>query len=325
MERKSNIFWGVILVAAGLLFLANNLDWLHFSWSFVEIAKFWPILLILAGISAFFDEKKSVFNTTSALLIALSIPLAVFSLVYKGAKELKNEIKEEFHSNLEFDDEPFDPSDKAVNKDVQHFSVDGINANEVELNLKGGAAKFTLEKTDSKLFEADAILHRGKYSLTEDTQDGKKVIDFEMQKTKWQNGEWNSENNKNKVNLKMNTNPIWDVDIKFGAGDIDFDFSEYKIKQLDIETGAAEVDIKLGDKVDDVNVEVSSGAASVSLQVPKSVACRIKVDGVLNDKNFEGFTKVDNNTWESDGYSKASKKINIDLESAIAALKVSRY
>jgi hypothetical protein len=326
MERKSNIFWGIILVAVGVLFLANSLDWLNFNWSFVQIAKFWPVLLILAGISAFLNNKKSIFNTTSALLIAFSIPLAIFSFVYKETKDWGNGIKDDFHSHFEFDDdEPFNPTDTVSNKDVQHFSVDGVSQNEVELNLRGGAAQFTLAKTDSKLFEADATLRRGKYSLTEDTQDGKKVIDFEMKKVKWGGDEWNDNNNKNKVNLKMNPNPIWDVDIRFGAGDIDFDFSEYKIKRLDIETGAAEVDVKLGDKIDDVEVEVSSKAASINILVPKSVACRIKVDGVLSDKNFDGFTKVDNDTWESEGYSNASKKINIDLDSAIAALKVSRY
>jgi hypothetical protein len=327
MERKSNIFWGVVLVAVGILFLANSLDWFEFNWSFVQVAKFWPVLLILAGVSAFFNDKKSIFNTTSALLIAFSIPLAIFSIVYKGAKDWKNDIKEEFRGNIDFDDndEPFDPADTVANKNTQNFVVDNANVNEVELNLRGGAAQFTLEKTDAKLFEAEAAVRKGRYSLTEDTQDGKKVIDFEMKKAKWGKGDWDGDNNRNKVKLKMNQNPIWDVDVKFGAGDIDFDFSEYKIKRLDIETGAAEVDVKLGDKVEEVDVEVSSGAAAVKLQVQKGVGCRIKLDGILNDKNFDGFTKVDNDTWETEGYSKSTKKINIDIESAIAELKVSRY
>jgi hypothetical protein len=38
--------WGITLVVMGALFLANNLGWLDFD----RLARFWPVLLIAAGV-----------------------------------------------------------------------------------------------------------------------------------------------------------------------------------------------------------------------------------------------------------------------------------
>lgn len=330
MDKKANIFWGVLLVVVGFLFLANSLDWVNFTWTFREVARFWPVLLILAGVAAFLNEKKSVYNATSALLIAFAIPLAIFSWVSRGVDRIKNEISDEIHIDLDDDDNnnTDDSSDTLKGDRVkQYFMVDKSgDVSEVKLNLKGGAAEFDLTTTDTKLFEADALLDIGRYTMTEDNQDGKKVIDFEMKKRKSDNGHWDfGDNKKNNVNLKLNTAPIWDIDLGFGAGEVDFDLSPFKVKKLDVETGAASIDVKLGDKLENAEVKVKSGAASVKLEVPKSVGCRINIDGALNDKNFIGFVKVDDDTWESEGYANATKKIKIELESGLSELKVTRY
>lgn len=43
--RRNGLFWGSILILAGVLLLLNNLGYLGGFWRF-----FWPLLLILLGL-----------------------------------------------------------------------------------------------------------------------------------------------------------------------------------------------------------------------------------------------------------------------------------
>lgn len=60
-KRISNVYWGVVLVLGGAIFLARNLGLFdfYFSWR-----RYWPVLLILFGIGwivkSFAENSKRV-------------------------------------------------------------------------------------------------------------------------------------------------------------------------------------------------------------------------------------------------------------------------
>lgn len=333
MERKSNIFWGAILIVLGFLFLGTNLNWFELNWSFRKIAQFWPIMLILAGVAAFFNHKKSIYNATSALLIAFAIPLGIFTCVDDGVREVKNEISDGI--NIDIDDFDDDDDNYSSNSDTtvgdrnkQYFAVEmAPEVKEATLKLGGGAAEFDLEESPNRLFEATTLLSfKTGYTLEEETNDGKKIINFSMKDKKGKDFNFGDDNKiDNDVLLKLSTAPVWNIDMGIGAGELDFDFTNYKIKKLDIETGAASIDIKLGDKQDKVDVDIESGVASVKIKVPESVGCEIKMDGALNAKDFDNFEKIKSGLWQTKGFDKATKKIYLNVDSGLSSLKVDRY
>lgn len=47
-KRITDIYWGLVFVAAGGFFLARNLGYLEFPFSW---RIYWPVILILIGIS----------------------------------------------------------------------------------------------------------------------------------------------------------------------------------------------------------------------------------------------------------------------------------
>ncbi|CAH0995372.1 hypothetical protein EMA8858_01493 [Emticicia aquatica] len=335
MERKSNIFWGAVLIVVGFLFLGTNLDWFELNWSFRKIAEFWPIMLILAGVAAFLNHKKSIYNATSALLIAFAIPLGIFTCVDDGVRDFKDDLSDGI--NIDIDDFDDDDDDDSSNSDTitndrnkQYFAVEMTpDIKEATLNLKGGAAEFDLEESKNRLFEATTFLQfKGGYTLEEEKKDGGKVIDFGMKDGKGKNFHFNFDEDNNMDNdvlLKLSTAPVWTIDMGIGAGEVDFDLSNYKVKKLNIETGAASIDIKLGDKQDNTAVDINSGVASVKIKVPESVGCEIKMDGALNAKDFDDFEKVGNGVWQTKGFNTATKKITLNVDSGLSSLKVDRY
>jgi hypothetical protein len=333
MERKSNIFWGAILILFGFLFLGINLDWFELNWTFRKIAQFWPILLILAGVAAFFSNKKSIYNATSALLIAFAIPLGIFTCVDDGVKDIKDEISDGINIDIDdFDDEEDDYSSNSDttkgDRNKQYFAVEMTpKVKEATLKLGGGAAEFDLEESPNRLFEATTFLNfKNGYTLEEETNTENKVINFSMKDKKARDFNFGEEYKiNNNVLLKLSTSPIWNIEMGIGAGELDFDFSNYKVKKLKIETGAASIDIKLGDKQDKVDIDIESGVASVKIKVPESVGCEIKIDGALNAKDFDNFEKIKDGLWQTKGFDKATKKIYLNVDSGLSSLKVDRY
>lgn len=345
MDRKSNIFWGAILIVIGFIFLGSNLDWFHLDWSFHEVARFWPLMLIAAGVAAFLNHKKSIYNATSALLIAFAIPLGLYTCVDDGVHHFKNEVGDGFNIDIDDDDFNFDKDDFNFDDDddndsdshssadtttgdrnKQYFAVEmNSDVKEATLKLGGGAAEFDLEESKNRLFEATTLLSfKNGFTLEEENKSDGKAIDFTM-KGKNKNFNFGHSKMNNDVMLKLNTTPIWTIDMGIGAGEVDFDFTNYKVKKLNLETGAASIDIRLGDKQDDVDVDIKSGVASVKIAVPESVGCEIRMDGALNSKDFDNFEKIRSGVWQTKGYDNASKKIKLDVESGLSSLKVSRY
>jgi hypothetical protein len=330
MERKSNIFWGAILIVLGFLFLGTNFDWFELNWSFREIAQFWPLMLILAGLAAFFSHKKSIYNATSALLIAFAIPLGIFTCVDDGVKNIKDEISEGINIDIDDDEDDYSSNSDTIKGDriKQYFAVELTpEVKEATLKLGGGAAEFDLEESPNRLFEATTFLNfKNGYTLEEESLEGTKIINFSMKAKKAKDFNFGKDNNiNNDVLLKLSTAPVWNIDMGIGAGELDFDFTNYKVKKLDIETGVASVDIKLGDKQDKVDVDIESGVASVKIKVPESVGCEIKMDGALNAKDFDNFEKIKSGLWQTKGFDKAIKKIYLNVDSGLSSLKVDRY
>jgi hypothetical protein len=127
------------------------------------------------------------------------------------------------------------------------------------------------------------------------------------------------------VLFKLNKSPIWNIDLYIGAGEVDYDLSKFKVKRVEIKTGATDVNLKMGDLYPSSTLKIESGVAKINLDVPESSACEIEMDGALNAKNFDGFTKTGNGRWETSNFKTAKNKITIKLESGLSVVDIDRY
>ncbi|QRN85124.1 hypothetical protein JR334_09145 [Clostridia bacterium] len=54
-NKKSNVFGGILLILAGLIFLSSNFNII--PWDFWrDLWKFWPVILILLGLKQLLDK-----------------------------------------------------------------------------------------------------------------------------------------------------------------------------------------------------------------------------------------------------------------------------
>ncbi len=326
MNNKSNLFWGVLLIGLGVLFLGQNLEWFQIHWSFGDIAKYWAILLILAGIAALLHERKTVFNSASAILIAFAIPLALYTCVSDGVGNIKDAIGEDIHIDLD-DDEEEDSTGVRDFEKSQYYKIDWTpETKEATLKLKGGAVAFELlNESKEKLFEAKATMFtKNGFTLVEETQNSSKIIDFQQNGKIKGNIHFDRGDASNKVEVSLNAAPTWNLDLGVGVGKLDFDLEKFKVKTLNLQTGAADVEIKLGNLQQNTDVKVEAGLAKVKFKIPKEVACEVRFEGALNEKELDNFQKVEEGLWRTDNFSSSNKKIKFSIEGGLSSFEIIR-
>lgn len=301
------IFWGVILIILGVLFVLKNLGVLFFSWR--DLIHLWPLLLILWGISLI-PVKDYLKVILSLVVVALAFWL-IQSPDY--GPDWRHNGDRQWHWEWDSDDNssPGAYHEQEFSEEYDSSLVAAI------LKFDGGAGAFRIQGSTDQLIDVDT---RGKatYSMTSKDFDEGREIHIKMK-------EHHGSESRNRMKIEMNPNPVWDMNLDCGAADLDADLSEFKIKTIDLDAGAADINIRLGDLYPDVTVKIDAGASDVDLQVPESVGCVIKVSSVLADRNFPGFNRISNGHFETEGFEEAEKKIYIDIDVAVADVRVERY
>lgn len=325
MNSKS-LFTGGILILLGILFLGKEWGWFHINWH--EISRLWPLLLIYLGLITLLGKSNGSATVITIILLCIAIPTVL-------VRSCQEKVGTAFNRNgihIDMDDNDDDNNDDNDDNNDGDSSFKGSNQKlnspmntdikSASFNFSGGAATFEISGTSKDLIEADADLTFGNISLKKTGDSTNPTIDFALRGKK-NNINFGKDNN-NKINLKLNPSVLWDMNFEFGAGKADFDLREYKVKSLSIKTGLTETDVKLGDKVDNLNVKIESGLTDIEFQIPESVGCRIDIDGGLNEKDFDGFIQK-NGHWETPNFDKSTKKITLNFNGGLQSLKVRRY
>lgn len=317
--KLDRILWGIILLFVGVVLLLENFNVIEFYWR--NVWGFWPIFLIIAGVNILFNRNKS--NLGNIISIGVLVITLGF-LFYRGQQppehdgwfggRFDNEI------NIDMDDE----ENEAVNTERLNFSepYQAGAAKKVVLNISGGGTSFQLDGGTDSLIAAVVEKSRGTFTLKKEMLDSVQTLTFKMQEKK---GKWSMSEGGNDVNFKLNKQPEWDMIMNMGAGDVNFDLSEYKIRTFRFEGGAAALDITMGDLLPIADIIIKTGVADVKIKVPTGAGCRIKSNTGLSSKDFTGFTKLENGDYETPNYSASTKKIFITLDGGLSNFEVSRY
>lgn len=326
--KIDRLIWGILLLFIGGVLLLENFGVIDFYWR--SIWGFWPVFLIIAGLNILFNRNNSQIGSiisVGVLVVALAF------LFYKGQQEpsqsgwwghkFKKDIDITIDDSDNDNDDESDHTDTAFNslKLAEPF-VEAENAKKTVLNISGGGISFNLDGETSELINAQVKKSHGNFSLKKLITDSATVLTFSMddRKSKWKFGE-----NGNDVDFKLNKAANWDILMKLGAGEANFDFADYKVRTFRFDGGAAALDIKFGDLLPITDVIVKSGVADVKIKVPTNSGCRIKTKTGLSAKDFEGFEKLSDGVYETSNYKTSTKKIFINLDGGLSSFEVSRY
>jgi hypothetical protein len=301
MNTKSGyagkLFSGIVLITVGILWLLSSLDIITLSWR--AIWHLWPLIVVWVGISLL-----PIPEIYRLILNMLTLGVGVLMLLLPHADKCDNR---EWEITV------------TQSEEWQTDTIGGSNVcglyDKASLALNVGAGTLTFDTTCLLATSAgnDALT----VLIKSDTNARKaKVI------AKTPPGKYNIDNTHFK--LKLNPTLLWDMDLEIGACSGTIDLSPFKVQDLELNAGATNITVRLGDKVSQVKAEVSAGASDITLEVPKTMQCIIEKETALVSSDFKGFKKQNGQyIAEAEGVSKGT--IFLEIEAGVAQIRVRRY
>jgi hypothetical protein len=297
--RPGRVFWGTAFLVVGALLLVDHFGILSIAWE--SAWKFWPLVLILLGVSLLLGSKP--LRIIALVLAAVFAGLLFYSMsttfwdVHRWGERggwVEREFKEPLNGTL----------DRA------------------SLIFESGAGSFTLADTCGTLFEAATRSVLGTYAVDRDHIDGRERVRLHLEKKPFV---WGFGPGRNIVDMRVNGGPVWDVTFNIGAAHLEFDGTPIKVDRVIVNAGAADINMRLGSRAGESRVKINCGASKVRIAVPASAGCRLRVDAPLSSKHFGEFQKDADGTYRTDNFNEAAVRIDIDIDAGVSSLKIDRY
>lgn len=301
--KSGQIFWGLFFLTLGTLFFLDKYEIINTDFYFIW--NLWPFVFVFIGLMVI--TKDTFVKPIIGALFGAYAGLMVF-----GA--LNNTISGRF-VKAEFDETEL----HSVQKFLEPYD-DGIQF--ADLYLKAGIGICEIRHSTRDLIRGIARgTHTDYYFDTE--KGGNKaniVLNLEKENFRIRNGSV-----KTKLDLQLSDKPVWDLDLEIGAAKAYFDLTDYKIRKIRLKTGATDTKLKLGELYDETHVDVKMGAASLEIKIPREFGCKIDGEMTLIKKDLEDFIKKDDDFYMTKNYDSTNNKIIINVEGAVASLRVVRY
>ena len=299
--KYKNIFWGIVLIAIGILFILKNVNLLHFNW--VMIFQLWPLLLIFWGISIIPVKEYIKF-----ILMLVFLFLGLWFINYNKSylyfgwnfnKETTENWKEQNISEL---------YDSTITR--------------ATLKMDAVAGNYSIAGTTNKLIDFESKGNVGEYKMMVSEEDSNKIVKIGLENNVVRIG--NNEKGNN-TQILLNENPVWTLKFEAGASSVNFDLSKFKVEKIKYEGGASDLNLKLGQLYPMVNIDIEAGASSITIKIPKESGCEFTGDNVLSSKHLDGFTKTDGDAYRTAGFDKAANKIYVNVDAAVSKFSIERY
>lgn len=304
--KLGRLFWGIFFLTAGILFLLRIT--FDYSLTFSDIIDFWPVLLIVLGLS--FILKNEILKTIFIILIGITFGILTFHF---------------FDSAINFfEQDYFKPHrNKEIIKSESLSEDYDQNIKEMNINFEGGASKIEINGNTDKMFEIISPNLNKLWDFNFEKDSVPALLGLKMKNLDFH---LDDRNQRNYFNLSLNKNLIYSFDLNFGAASANFNLSDLLVKKVNINAGAASMEIKLGQPaIDTLNANLDCGASSIKIQVPSNIGCELNSDLSLSSKNIEGFNKIRENLYRTANFDSTHKKIFLNIEGGVSSLKVERY
>jgi predicted membrane protein len=114
--------------------------------------------------------------------------------------------------------------------------------------------------------------------------------------------------------LKVNTS----------AGHTTLELEKLSLTSLSVDSGVGSTDITLPSQANGLTATINGGVGSLNVTIPSGVEARIKVDSGLGNVTVDDrFSKTDEHTYQSSGYSEAKNKLNLSLDAGVGSVNIS--
>lgn len=292
--NSGNLFWGLLLTLIGTLFLLSNFNLVEID--LTRLFKLWPVLIIFAGISLL-SLRGWVGATITGLLMLMLLGLVGLAAVGKiGGNEPARQ-----------DSISIDQSDR-------------ISEGSITIDAGAGRINIGSEQME-KLVTAELSSSFARLVQTSSTEGNTQHVNIRL----GQDGPRIGHPGRNDLNVSVTESTPISLKVDAGAARIDADLSQVQLRRLLVDSGASNIDLRLGNRLPTSEIEFDVGMSSVRILVPENAGVSLRLDSGMSSRNIPGMRQVNENYYESDNYASAEKKINIRGQMGMTSFNLERY
>ncbi len=328
---------GLTIILAGVILLLNNLNIIEWS-VWYNILRLWPLLLVSLGISLIFRRRLS---WLAPLVILIGIVIGA-SASYMGVDlHLEGKIiteTETFQREIQMMpvitkteeslEEELTESETSTESVISSETEEEItdqetgkvpNVQKANLHLNYDVGVFVLEYPTPLIYQCQVSYRYPEFKPIEDYSISDHEADIYIHHKPLLDQQLR--NPKNRIDLKLNKDVVYDIFIETGATSINYDLSKFKVEEFTIKSGASDINIIAPQY--DSNININSGVSRIEISVPDNVGAVIRLDTGISIKDLgEDFLKQGNNVYISNNYEDSEYRININIDSGLSQINI---
>lgn len=305
---------GVILISIGVLLLLNTTGTVDFGfWRW--LGKLWPVILIAIGIEKIFSSSQS----SNVRNLAWLSPIIIVGVVsYAVVAGQRDDASNTWNEGWQWNWDDTDDGPTSTHSWSEPFTSD-VKRVKLALEMSGGRLTVRGGSDPGNLLVARTSNRGDKPDVTSNT-DAEGVCSIEVtQRDKTHH------RGRDQWIMKVTDSIPVDLKVEGGAARMRLDLSALKVESLDLDAGAADVDIVIGSLVPAVQCEIDCGAASMDITIPLVAGLRLYRDGVISRLSDNNLNLVDRGSYsETEGFSDSAIKIEMRVSSALTSLRLRR-
>ena len=327
----NRLFDALTLITIGIVFLFNTTGVV--SWKiWLELFRFWPLILVSAGISLIFSFSNAgrfIGKALGFLIFLLMLFLAGVNTITGNTffEGVRNSFPDFFNQSYFMNYS----QGNVYSKETTYSKSDFPLIENLTLNLKVARGELKLQDFVSD----NAILNaKSKYSNLDEEYSISNIISNNSDMTV----NFDSRNSNTSFMMFNNSNPYYemnlsdkikktDVNIQLAAGKAVLDFSKVSMDKVIVETSAGQMDINFTSDALPNLIEIKLAAGETNLNLPNEVGYKINYNVAVGDFKINNKTQgaglASKGSLISDNYSNANKKTEINVDVAAGSFNLS--
>ncbi|MBI4337300.1 MAG: hypothetical protein HY683_05680 [Chloroflexi bacterium] len=281
----------VILVVLGVVLLLQTTGVI--SWQlWRNLWRFWPVVLIIIGLNIFLQPRTPWLAALLVLLLAVGSVAGAYALTVRGSGSKVTDYTQPLDGmraanvKIEFG---------AGRLTVRSLPPDSLNLVEGHLETPGSAARVDFERSGDS-----------------------GALRFRMPGTRVLGGGSNTQ-----WDVALARSPALALDLNGGAAKIKLDLRDLQVTDVDIDIGAADLEVVMPANAGHVDATVNAGAARVTVIVPQGVASRItRSVGLSSFKVDTSRFPKDDGAYVSPDYSTAKDRVAVEFRGGALSVEV---
>jgi hypothetical protein len=323
-DRYRSIFWPVLLIGFGVIWLMANLGMLP-GWSWTSLWRLWPLFLIAIGLDLLIARRSAIVGAIVALATLALIVVVILAGGLLGYSRSSIEvITEDFSEAL------------------------GVaETAEIELDLSVGPTTiYTLDDEDL-LFEAE-VTHIGEMEfLVSGSQTRMIRLDEEQVHVEFN---WLDLVEQDDLQWIIGITPLIPVSLQVdgGVGEAELDLGDLILEDLSINVGVGDLMLSLPGSEDVYEVRIDGGVGETEVKIARGASVILTINGSVGDVRVDipsnaevrvdasvgvgnvrlpsRFMQVsgadsdfigESGVWETSGYEGADQNITINFDGGV--------